>query len=169
MSVVEQKKVTEKNSKTVTGKRTKVKTKERKSKTTTTASSSENSNKKIGARNKELGRKGEEAASRFLYRRGYEVIERNWKCYAGEADIIAKDGNTLVFVEVKTRRDTQKGFPAEAVSAAKRDKYEKIALEYLSKSTMSDMSVRFDVVSLVVVERDKALIRHHINAFAVTD
>lgn len=119
-----------------------------------------------GKKNQELGRKGEEAAARFLYRRGYEIVARNWTCYAGEADIIAEDNGTLVFVEVKTRRDCRKGFPSEAVSAAKRDRYERIALAYLSESNMSDMRVRFDVVSIVVVGRDRAFIRHQINAFS---
>ena len=119
-----------------------------------------------GARNAELGRKGEEAAARFLYRRGYEIIERNWKCYAGEADIIAEDHGTLVFVEVKTRKDCQKGFPSEAVSKSKRDRYEKIALAFIGQYPSSDMPVRFDVVALVVVGKDRALIRHHINAFS---
>lgn len=122
--------------------------------------------KTSGKRNKELGRKGEEAAARFLYRRGYEILERNWTCYAGEADIIALDDGTLVFVEVKTRRDCRHGFPSEAVSKAKREKYEKIALEFLSDYECSDAQVRFDVISLVVVGRDRALIRHHINAFS---
>ena len=119
-----------------------------------------------GVRNRELGRKGEEAAARFLYRRGYEILERNWSCYAGEADIIAEDNGTLVFVEVKTRKDCQKGFPSEAVSKSKRDKYEKIALAFLEKTKAVDMPVRFDVVALVVVGRNRALIRHHINAFS---
>lgn len=120
----------------------------------------------LGKRNKELGRKGEEAAARFLYRRGYGIVERNWRCYAGEADIIAKDNGTLVFVEVKTRRDCRKGFPAEAVSSSKRDRYERIALAYLAESDLSDMQVRFDVVSIVVIGRNRALVRHHINAFS---
>lgn len=121
----------------------------------------------IGVRNRELGRKGEEAAARFLYRRGYEILERNWTCYAGEADIIAEDHGTLVFVEVKTRKDCQKGFPSEAVSKAKREKYERIALAFLEQSDAVEMPVRFDVVALVVVGRDRALIRHHMNAFSI--
>lgn len=126
----------------------------------------ERKEKPIGVRNKELGRKGEEAAARFLYRRGYEILERNWTCYAGEADIIAEDNGTLVFVEVKTRRDCQKGFPSEAVTKSKRDKYERIALAFLSECDVVDAPVRFDVVALVVVGRGKALIRHHMNAFS---
>lgn len=120
----------------------------------------------LGKRNQELGRKGELAAARFLYKRGYEILERNWVCYAGEVDIIAKDNDALVFVEVKTRRDCQKGFPAEAVSASKRDRYERMALAYLSENRMVDIQVRFDVVSIVVIAKDRALIRHHMNAFS---
>lgn len=66
---------------------------------------------------KELGRKGERAAVRFLKNRGFEILETNWVCFAGEADIIALDGSTLCFVEVKTRTGVQKGFPSEAVNA----------------------------------------------------
>lgn len=125
------------------------------------------SSQSSGRRNKELGRKGEEAAARFLYKRGYEILERNWTCFAGEADIIARDGECIVFVEVKTRRDCQKGFPSEAVDEAKRSRYEKIALTYLADCGEKEAPVRFDVVALVVIAPDKAVIRHHINAFSV--
>lgn len=124
------------------------------------------SKSKIGKRNVALGRRGEEAAARFLYARGYEILNRNWKCWAGEADIVAKDGNCLVFVEVKTRKDTSKGFPSEAVNAEKRARYENIALAYLSDFDESDIPIRFDVISLVVVGSDRAMIRHTINAFS---
>ena len=59
--------------------------------------------------NIELGKRGEDAAARFLYRRGYEIVERNWTCSAGEADIIARDEEWVVFVEVKTRSSCEKG------------------------------------------------------------
>lgn len=119
-----------------------------------------------GKRNKELGVRGEDAAARYLYMHGYDIVERNWECKAGEADIIARDGNSLVFVEVKTRASIEKGFPSEAVNSEKRDRYEKIALFYLRDFAEVDIPVRFDVVSIVVSGKDKALIRHHINAFA---
>ena len=119
-----------------------------------------------GKRNKELGRRGEEAAARFLDRRGYDIIARNWKCAVGEADIIARDGSSLVFVEVKTRTDCQKGFPSEAVTPTKREKYEKIACMFLAEYDTVDISVRFDVVSIVVVAPDRAFIRHNINAYS---
>lgn len=121
----------------------------------------------LGRRNIELGQRGEDAAARFLYRRGYDIVERNWTCLAGEADIIARDGEALVFIEVKTRSSTEKGLPSEAVNATKRSRYERIAALFLQDYDVVDVPVRFDVVSIVVVAADRALIRHHINAFAV--
>lgn len=137
---------------------------ERSQSTGRSGSSSEST--RVGKRNKALGSRGEEAAARFLYRRGYEILERNWKCFAGEADIIARDDDTLVFVEVKTRKDCSHGFPSEAVTPEKRSKYEKIALAYLAENASSEYPVRFDVVSIVVIGPDKAMIRHQINAFS---
>lgn len=121
---------------------------------------------KKDAHNKELGKRGEDAASRFLFDRGYEIVERNWKCRFGEADIIARDGDAIVFVEVKTRSGLERGFPSEAVDAKKRSRYERIALAYLSGCDEVDVPVRFDVVSIVSIAENRALIRHHISAFS---
>ena len=118
-----------------------------------------------GKRNKALGRKGEDAAARYLEQRGYDIVARNWKCVAGEADIVARDEDWLVFIEVKTRRNTDKGFPSEAVDERKRSCYERIALAWAASHSDTDVPVRFDVVSIVVVGKDKAVIRHHMNAF----
>ena len=117
--------------------------------------------------NLDLGRRGEEAAARFLVRRGYEVIERNWTCPAGEADIIAKDDECVVFVEVKTRMDEDQGVPEEAVSAEKRKRYERIAAFFLRDYDEVNIQVRFDVIGILVLTSDRALVRHHINAFGV--
>lgn len=122
--------------------------------------------KRKGEKNVDLGRRGEDAATRFLRRRGYEIVERNWKCPAGEADIIARDGDAVVFVEVKTRTSIEKGLPSDAVDQRKRERYEKIAALFLRGFEAVDVPVRFDVVSLLVIGDDRALIRHHINAFA---
>ena len=119
-----------------------------------------------GRKNQRLGRKGEEAAVKFLTRRGYDILERNWKCFAGEVDIIAKDGDCIVFLEVKTRTGYEKGFPSEAVNGPKRERYEKMALAYLAAYETADIPVRFDVIAIVVVAPDRAVIRHHINAFS---
>lgn len=115
--------------------------------------------------NKRLGRLGEDVAARYLVSRGYEIIARNWTCQAGEADIIARDDDILVFAEVKTRSSTEKGFPSEAVDSKKRGKYLKIAELFASRYDVQDLQVRFDVMSLVVTDNAHATIRHYINAF----
>ena len=115
-----------------------------------------------------LGKRGEDTAARYLrHCRHYEILERNWSCPFGEADIIAKDGCTLVFVEVKTRRSIHKGFPEEAVTSKKRARYEKIAAWFIRDYDEVDIPVRFDVVALMVVSDDRAFLRHYVNAFGV--
>ena len=121
--------------------------------------------KKPARRNKQLGARGEDAAARYLERRGYDIVDRNWTCPAGEADIVARDEKYLVFVEVKTRTSVETGFPEEAVDGKRRDRYERIAAFYLQDHDFVDMPVRFDVVALLVCDTDRAFIRHHINAF----
>lgn len=120
-----------------------------------------------GVRNVELGHRGEVAAARYLEHVGYEILEQNWVCPAGEADIIAMDGDTLVFVEVKTRTTIAKGFPAEAVDAEKRARYETIAAWYLTSFEHLDIHVRFDVIALMVLAEDRAFMKHYVNAFGV--
>lgn len=119
-----------------------------------------------GSHNIELGRMGEDAAARFLCRRGYDIVERNWRCPAGEADIIARDGDAVVFVEVKTRSNIEKGFPSEAVDEEKRGRYERIAALFLRDFDVVDVPVRFDIMSVLALDSERALIRHHINAFS---
>lgn len=116
-----------------------------------------------------LGERGEEAAARFLEKQGYEILEQNWECRHGEADLIMCDEDTLVFVEVKTRSNCEKGLPEEAITKDKRTRYEKIAVSYLKKSDFRDIAIRFDVVSILVVSADRAFLRHHVNAFGVGD
>ncbi len=123
------------------------------------------SSRKRGVRNREYGRRGEDAAARYLFRRGYEIVARNWTCRAGEVDIIARTDDAIVFVEVKTRKDTSKGLPSEAVDARKRKKYEDIAISFLRDYDACNIRVRFDVISLVQIAPDRALVRHHIDAF----
>lgn len=115
--------------------------------------------------NRAVGMRGEAAAARYLERFGYEILERNWKCPAGEADIIARDGESVVFIEVKTRTTIHMGFPAEAVDAEKRSRYEKIAAWYLKDCAVCDVPVRFDVIALMVLGNDRAFMKHYVNAF----
>lgn len=117
--------------------------------------------------NKNLGERGERAAELFLKKHDYVILEKNWRCKYGEADLVAMDGDCLVFVEVKTRSSREQGFPSEAVGQKKRAKYEQIALEYLAQSDLCDLPMRFDVVDIVRVDDNRAALRHHVNAFGV--
>ena len=114
---------------------------------------------------KVLGDIGEEMGALLLEAEGYEILERNWVCPAGEADIVARQGDTLVFVEVKTRTGIQKGFPAEAVTPRKRARYEKIAAWYLCDYGEVNIPIRFDVIALLVLKDDRAMVKHYVNAF----
>lgn len=116
---------------------------------------------------KNLGIKGEDAAVAFLERIGMEIAERNWSCKHGEVDAIARDGGVLVFIEVKTRNGIEKGTPEDAVTPAKQKRYAKIAKAYLASLRDADVEVRFDVITILVLSEDRALLRHHRAAFVV--
>lgn len=113
----------------------------------------------------ELGRKGEDIAAYYLSSRGWEVLERNWTCPYGEADIIAQDDGEVVFVEVKTRLDTghpHEVFPEIAVDHAKLVRYRNMMEHYAS--TMGLERLRFDVVAVSVVGERTAHIHHLVDA-----
>lgn len=114
---------------------------------------------------KRLGERGEDAAAAYLERAGMTVIERNWRCSAGEVDIVALDDNAIVLVEVKTRRSVRSGTPEEAVTPAKCRRYAKLAATYIQSAGVADVTVRFDVIALLVIAEDRALLRHHRAAF----
>lgn len=114
---------------------------------------------------KEFGLKGERAAAKFLKNKGYEILNKNWTCPLGEIDIVALHEDVLVFVEVKTRHNIRTGLPEDAVGPKKRKKYESMAAMYLQDNDYVDMAVRFDVIGILVIKSDRALIRHHVNAF----
>ena len=99
---------------------------------------------------KELGKKGEDLALRFLKRKGYKIVERNYVCKMGEMDIIAQEKDTLVFVEVKTRTSTAFGPPQLAVNSAKQMQLSKVALNFLKEKRLEDIKARFDVVAIVL-------------------
>lgn len=110
--------------------------------------------------------KAKTAASRFLQHRGYDILEVGWESPAGTADIIAEDCGTLVFADVKARRDIDRGFPAERLDAAERTRREMIALAYLAEHDLGEMAVRFDNIALVVAGGNRAMVRHHIGCLA---
>lgn len=95
------------------------------------------------------GTTGEELAVKFLKKRGYRIICRNFRTKAGEIDIIARDGKTTVFVEVKLRENTVFGYPAEGVIKTKITHLKKAALSYLIQKGISDTPCRFEVVSIL--------------------
>lgn len=95
-----------------------------------------------------LGRVGEDKAVSYLKKQGFKIVERNYKNAFGEIDIIAKDGEYTVFVEVKTRTGDDFGAPGEAVDYRKRQKYARIAAAYLSGKGLTDAACRFDVVEI---------------------
>lgn len=109
-----------------------------------------------------LGKIGEDKAVKFLKRKGYKIEKRNFKTKLGEADVIAFDGETVVFVEVKTRSSNVFGSPAEAVTFEKQRKYFLIASEYLQKFGLLDKACRFDVIEVY-----KGQINHILNAFCM--
>lgn len=114
---------------------------------------------------KELAERGQEAAARYLYKRGYEILEQNWKCKAGEIDIIARDDERIVFVDVKTRQANSKlEIEDDKITSAIRKRFERMALNYLTETEIYNVSVCYDVIAITVLESDRALIRHHINA-----
>lgn len=95
-----------------------------------------------------LGRKGEELAAAYLERNGYRILARNWRCPRGEIDIIARDGNELVFVEVKTRRSPHFGPPAGAVDTAKQERLRLLARHYIFETGTTAPCYRFDVAEV---------------------
>ncbi|MEA3485611.1 MAG: YraN family protein [Candidatus Aerophobetes bacterium] len=114
---------------------------------------------------RELGKIGENTAVKFLKRKRYEIIERNYRCPLGEIDIVARDKKTLVFVEVKTRSSTNFGLPEEAISYRKKQHLSRIASFYLIYYKIKEADCRFDVVS-ILMDKDEIEDIHLIkNAF----
>ena len=94
------------------------------------------------------GRESEDRAARLLASRGYKLIERNFRCRHGEIDIIARQGRTLVFCEVKARGNRSFGTAMEGVTPAKMSKIRKTAEHYMQKKGLRDVDCRFDVVTI---------------------
>jgi putative endonuclease len=94
------------------------------------------------------GKQGEELAAAYLARAGYRIVERNYRCLFGEIDIVAEEGATLVFVEVKSRRSSAYGDPQLAVGPRKQKKISQIAMHYLGERRLGHRSARFDVLSV---------------------
>lgn len=112
---------------------------------------------------RDKGRRGEDEAVDYLSKKGYRIVARNFRFDRGEIDIVAEDGATLVFVEVKARSGGF-GEPEEAVTERKREQLQKVAEGYLVRNNIDDRECRFDIVA-ISWKGERSLIRHLIDIF----
>ena len=112
----------------------------------------------------DLGKEGEELALKKIKRLGYKCVTRNYRCALGEVDLIARDGDCLVFIEIKTRKGKSLGYAKEAVDGRKRRQLSKVALAYMKSNNCSETKSRFDVVAINLSD-DKKEIEVIQNAF----
>lgn len=106
-----------------------------------------------------LGKYGEDVAAQYLLDRGYEILERNWRCAIGEIDLVAKDKSRFVFVEVKTRNGTGYGHPFEAITAIKMSRMRKLVAQWCIQNEKSGAQVRLDAIS-VLVKSGRVAVEH---------
>jgi putative endonuclease len=107
-----------------------------------------------------VGRYGEDVAARHLTEAGMQVLARNWRCDLGEVDVVARDGDTLVICEVKTRCGLDYGTPLEAVTVRKMARLRRLAARWLAESGQHPPEVRIDVVSVLLRGRGAAVVEH---------
>lgn len=100
--------------------------------------------------NKEIGFHGEKIAKDFLIKKGYEILDMNYRCKLGEIDLISKTNNIICFVEVKTRYFSTYGTPIESITFKKQQKIYKVAQYYCIKNKLSNLFFRFDVIEIVL-------------------
>ena len=110
-----------------------------------------------------LGKEGERVAERYLKKKGYKLVERNYRCAGGELDLIVLDRRVIVFVEVKTRVSEEYGTPDSAVDAEKRRKIQRGADDFLRRCGQTEARVRFDVVNVVFGDGEQ--VQHLPDAF----
>jgi putative endonuclease len=112
-----------------------------------------------------VGQAGETIALAYLRRRNYKIVETRFRFLRGEIDIVARDRETLVFVEVKMRMGLSFGSPEESVTPAKQQQIRKVAEGYFLKHRLGDIPCRFDVIAIRPDERNGHVIKHFENAF----
>ncbi|MGH7266874.1 MAG: YraN family protein [Candidatus Rokuibacteriota bacterium] len=115
------------------------------------------------------GRTGEDLAARFLERQGLRILERNLRSRLGEIDLVARDGATLVFVEVKTRRPGAADPPQASVDGRKQRRLARLALNYLARRGLGDLGCRFDVVAVTVGPDGRAPVVEHFRGAFLAD
>ena len=99
---------------------------------------------------KDKGKAAEDAAALYIQQQGWQLVERNWNCRSGELDVIATWGETVLFVEVRSRSGSGFGLPAESVDARKIHKVRRTAEIYLQRAGWSDRPIRFDVIAVML-------------------
>jgi len=104
-----------------------------------------------------IGQLGEDLATTAIERRGYEIVERNWRCKTGEIDIVARDGECWVFVEVKTRRGHRSGLPEEALTPRKAERLIVLAETYLGEHELDRVDWRIDLVAIELGRDDRVM------------
>lgn len=114
----------------------------------------------------ELGVRGERIAAAYLTDHGLRLLDRNWRCREGELDIVAREGDAIVFCEVKTRRRTGFGHPVEAVTPAKQRRLRTLAQRWLATHREHAPDLRFDVVGVLVPPTGPAVVTHLRGAFS---
>ena len=107
-----------------------------------------------------LGRYGERVAARYLTELGMVLLDRNWRCDAGEIDLVLRDEDVLVVCEVKTRTSTAFGHPLEAVTEAKADRLRELAVRWVAAHDVRPEGVRIDLVGVLMQRRGRAVLEH---------
>lgn len=117
---------------------------------------------------KSLGKQGEELAASYLKKcQNYQILQRNYRCVFGEVDIVAKDGDVLTFIEVRTRKSEDYGNPKESITKRKQDQLSKVALEFINRHNVHHVKARFDVVAVYLLSQ-KEQVELIKNAFELT-
>jgi putative endonuclease len=116
-----------------------------------------------------LGLKGEQAAERYLFQNGYRILDRRWNCRFGELDLVAQEGDEVVFVEVKTRRSTGYGGAAGAIDWHKARRLRHAAYIYLRARRLQGRPFRIDVIAVTQTGPEQARLEHFKSAIGEAD
>ncbi|QOJ03885.1 MAG: YraN family protein [Planctomycetia bacterium] len=114
---------------------------------------------------KELGDAGETLACKFLKKSGYRILARNYRCPAGEIDIVCSADGVIAFVEVKTRVDDSQAAPENNIRSEKKRHIERTARFWIAQNGRPDTAYRFDAISIVMPEAGDPIVRHIVDAF----
>jgi len=118
---------------------------------------------------KKTGSEGERMAAKYLKRKGYKIIQQNYRCKLGEIDIIAEQNKIIVFIEVRTKHTGKLGLPQYSVDENKRGQISRAALCYIKEKKITNQTCRFDVIAITFPsEKDKPNIEHIENAFELS-